>query len=199
MDPQDLPRNQAEPFSQPSGKETPNNSGSGSKSSDTSPFFVFALVVFLGILIGRIVWTGGAPGVGAEFPPLTAAGWIHGPAPAPDDFAGKVVVFDCWASWCGPCVAALPELAKLYPQLQEKGVVLIGLTPEPAGDLPSIARTLDNAGATWPVGYGVEDAFDSLDVQGMPTYFVFDKSGTLAWSSHSHRELMRAVTDALAD
>ena len=51
------------------------------------------------------------------------------------DYAGKVVVVNLWATWCGPCRVEIPELIKLGDEYKERGVELIGVTTEdPAED-----------------------------------------------------------------
>src|SRR2546421_1154300 len=44
------------------------------------------------------------------------------------DMKGKVVIIDCWATWCGPCVAELPALKKLYQKLHERGLEVVGVS-----------------------------------------------------------------------
>ena len=41
---------------------------------------------------------------------------------------GKVVVIDFWATWCGPCVAEMPKMKKLYAEYKDKGVEFIGVS-----------------------------------------------------------------------
>ena len=41
---------------------------------------------------------------------------------------GKVVVIDFWATWCGPCVAEMPTMKKLYAEYKDKGVEFIGVS-----------------------------------------------------------------------
>jgi thiol-disulfide isomerase/thioredoxin len=40
---------------------------------------------------------------------------------------GEVYVFECWATWCGPCVAAIPHLNALHQKMGPKGVVITGV------------------------------------------------------------------------
>ena len=42
-----------------------------------------------------------------------------------DSYRGKPVLLDLWATWCGPCVAALPQLAQIYQDAKDKGLVLL--------------------------------------------------------------------------
>lgn len=45
-----------------------------------------------------------------------------------DEFRGKVVVLNFWASWCPPCIEELPSLMRMQTELQNKGVVVVGIS-----------------------------------------------------------------------
>lgn len=49
---------------------------------------------------------------------------------------GKVVLIDFWATWCGPCVAELPNVKKVYADYHEKGFEVVGITLENPGANP---------------------------------------------------------------
>lgn len=77
----------------------------------------------------------GGPKVG-DFPPLlSATALLQAPAGATLDAAslrGQVAVLEFWATWCGPCVAAVPHLNKLADQFKDKPVRFIAITAEAA-------------------------------------------------------------------
>ncbi|HUU60449.1 MAG TPA: TlpA disulfide reductase family protein, partial [Phycisphaerae bacterium] len=56
----------------------------------------------------------------------------------PKDLAGKVVVIDFWATWCGPCVAEIPHMKKVYAEYKPKGVEFVGISLDQAGDLDKL-------------------------------------------------------------
>jgi thiol-disulfide isomerase/thioredoxin len=125
------------------------------------------------------------------------AGWLN---ERPDDLAGKVVLVDVWAWWCGPCMADMPHMVELYNKYAEHGVVFIGLTPDPPGELPNIQAVVDgHPGMKWPIGYGAEPLLEKLGWdRAVPTYLLVDKRGEIAWSSHSQRLLEDQLVRLLA-
>ena len=88
---------------------------------------------------------------------------------------GNVVLIEFWASWCRPCVEALPHIQKLHEELNEKGLVVLGINSEPAEvarrfvqDNGYTFRTLIDEGKT---------AWGPYNVQGIPTTLVVDREG----------------------
>lgn len=73
--------------------------------------------------------------IGDAFPPLAAAGLVNlgGDAESPAT-AGKVVLVDFWASWCAPCKASFPMMARLHKDFAARGLVIIavGVDEKPA-------------------------------------------------------------------
>src|SRR5947209_18916792 len=108
-----------------------------------------SLFVILGLLAAaRVATAQGAPAdptlyIGDPAPPLAISKWVQG-EPVPQFEKGKIYVIEFWATWCGPCVQAIPRLARLQEQYKDKGVIFIGIdSAEPDGAAkvpPFVAR-----------------------------------------------------------
>jgi thiol-disulfide isomerase/thioredoxin len=66
--------------------------------------------------------------VGDTFPAFDTGSLVSLSGGALPATAGKVVLVDFWASWCAPCKASFPALAKLHQELSARGVVVIGVS-----------------------------------------------------------------------
>lgn len=100
---------------------------------------------------------------------------------------GKVVVVDFWATWCGPCVAKMPELIKLYDEFKGKGVEFVGVSldaSEKEGGLKRLREFVAEKKVTWPMYYlgnGWESDFSkNWGILSIPSVWIVDKQGNLA-------------------
>jgi thiol-disulfide isomerase/thioredoxin len=96
---------------------------------------------------------------------------------------GKVVLIDFWGTWCGPCVKKLPALEALHKKYRDRGLVVIGVHSEQAGDL--VAEFLDKEPLSFPIAVDTGDTAKSYAVDSWPTYFLIDKAGKAQWGFSS--------------
>jgi thiol-disulfide isomerase/thioredoxin len=94
------------------------------------------------------------------------------------DQEGKVVVLDFWATWCGPCVAALPKINETTAKYKEKGVVFQAVNQ---GEEASIAKEfLAAQKLDVPVILDQEGKVGTLfKVEGIPQTVIIDKTGKI--------------------
>lgn len=166
---------------------------------------LLGLVLLIAVVAMLVSSRGGTQGdlipVGTPLPPLMAEGWINSPSVvAREKLAGKVVVVDCWATWCPPCRAAMPHLAKLYKEYQPRGVAFVGLTSEAEADRAKIEQFVSTVeGFEWPVGYGAGPTLDMLGIEVLPTLIVFDRNGQVTWSGTEVSGLAVAIAKAIGE
>jgi thiol-disulfide isomerase/thioredoxin len=135
---------------------------------------------------------------GRPLPPLEAAGWLNTDQPVTaDELLGKVVLVDFWVTTCGPCVAAMPALGSLQERYRLNDVVVIGLTPESAGEAQLEQFLKNRPRMDWPIGYGAVSVFNHMGIFATPTYVVYDRNGRSTWGGHSLAQAEDAIVEAL--
>jgi thiol-disulfide isomerase/thioredoxin len=133
-------------------------------------------------------------------PPLEVTGWLNAPTPpTAASLRGKVVLIDCWATWCGYCLEEMPDLIDFYHKYHGQGLELIGLTPEVNEEVPQVASYVASMpGLDWPIGYGAMIPLDLMSIEAYPTLILFDRTGRAVWVGYGMSGLEEAVVQALA-
>ena len=134
-----------------------------------------ALVLALGILAScALPASAGQIEPGAPLPSMQNKG-LEGALP---ELKGKVVLVDFWASWCGPCKKAMPELNTFHREYGGKGLVVLGV------NMDDKAADKDRFVAANPVEFPlVRDArheyVKTIEPKSMPTTLLVDKKGVV--------------------
>lgn len=130
-----------------------------------------------------------APGDAISAEALAKAEFVKGEAPAAWE-PGKVYVLECWATWCGPCIAAIPHVDGLYDKYHEKGLNVIGVNVfEDGRDKVAGFVKKKGDGMSYPVAYtGKGGAFEKdwlqpAGINSIPHAFVV-KDGRLLFGTH---------------
>jgi len=99
---------------------------------------------------------------------------------------GKVVVIDFWATWCGPCIAEMPKMKKLYADYKDKGVEFIGVSldqPKEKGGLDALKKYVKENDIQWPQYYQgnfwQSEFSKGWGVNSIPCVFLVDQQGNL--------------------
>jgi thiol-disulfide isomerase/thioredoxin len=113
---------------------------------------------------------------GKPMPKLDVTDWINGQV-KPQDMKGKVVVVDFYATWCGPCMAAIPHNNELLKNYKDKGLVIVGVCTSKRGQ-EKMAQTVKERGIEYPTASDPELASEKAwHVRYYPTYAIVDRKG----------------------
>jgi thiol-disulfide isomerase/thioredoxin len=150
--------------------------------------------------------------VGKVPPPLAVAKWVKGTALSKFE-PGKVYVVDFWATWCGPCKAAIPHLTRLQKEHAGKveviGVsILEHMTDETdTSYMEKVAKFVDLMGDQMDYRVAVDGPEKTMDktwfkptgTGGIPTAYIIDQQGRVAWTGIGSPDTVSRIVGLVLD
>jgi thiol-disulfide isomerase/thioredoxin len=103
-----------------------------------------------------------------------------------EQYRGRVVLVDFWATWCPPCNEEMPWLVKVAAEYGPRGVAFVAISQDDAEDAPSVVpayvQRLPALGAS--VAFGRPEVGEAYQVEALPTLYVIDAKGRVV-ASHT--------------
>lgn len=131
------------------------------------------------LIFSLAVFAGDSPKIGQPAPEFSGT-TIDGKRIELNDFKGKVVLIDFWASWCGPCREEMPFLIELYYHYHKSPFEIIAVNID---DKTENARKFMNQLSEKIYFTIVQDSKQQIpplyQIKGMPTSIVLDKKGII--------------------
>jgi peroxiredoxin len=138
--------------------------------------------------------------VGKTFPDFAESD-LEGKPLSIAKYHGKVVLLDFWATWCGPCLAELPNVVASYKKYHEKGFEIIGISLDRPDSLDKLKAFTKEHEMPWAQFYDGKYWANKLavryQIQAIPATFLLDGEGRIIGRDLRGPALDRAVAKAL--
>ena len=131
--------------------------------------------------------------VGDDAPPLAGGDWVKG-EPVTEFEEGKVYVMEMWATWCGPCIAAIPHVTELQHKYKDDGLIVIGQNVwenQPDNVKPFVDKMGDKMdyrvvmdSPSGQDGAMANTWMRAAGQNGIPCSFIINQEGKIAWIGH---------------
>ena len=112
-----------------------------------------------------------------------------------------MVIVDFWATWCGPCVASMPELIQLYEDHHDQGLEIIGISLD--DNRKQLESFIEQKELPWPTIFTDPEGKEAWDnplatyygVSAIPTTFLVGRDGNVVATDLFGESLHEAVVE----
>ena len=139
-------------------------------------------------------------------PPVTAPGFsltdMDGEQHTLDDYRGKVIMLNLWATWCPPCRREIPSMESIFQDLRDKGFVVLAVNQFETPDHVFSYMGQLSVYPTFPILFDQDSKVSELyGVKGLPTTLLINRQGQVAYRAIGGRDFdhprVRAIVNQL--
>ena len=117
-----------------------------------------------------------------------------------EDFRGRVVMLNFWATWCPPCRREMPSMQRLYEKYRERGLTVVAVNQFEDPDLVFEFTGRLSLEPTFPILFDRESRVsEQYGVKGLPTTYLLDKAGRIQFRAIGGREFDHPEVEALIE
>jgi thiol-disulfide isomerase/thioredoxin len=139
-------------------------------------------------------------------PPVTAPDFsledIDGKQHTLDDYRGKVIMINLWATWCPPCLREIPSMESIFQDLGDKGFVVLAINQFETPDHVFAYMGQLSVYPTFPILFDRDSKVSDLyGVKGLPTTLIINRQGQVVYRAVGGRNFdhpqVRAIVNEL--
>ncbi|MDZ4792991.1 MAG: TlpA disulfide reductase family protein [Bacteroidota bacterium] len=97
-------------------------------------------------------------------------------------YKGKTVFVNFWATWCKPCIAEMPSIQKLQTRLKNENIIFLLASNEDVNEIEEFKNVKD-----YTFNYARIENFESQNIQAIPTTLIYNREGKLVFSEMGAR------------
>jgi thiol-disulfide isomerase/thioredoxin len=118
-----------------------------------------------------------------QIPEVSADAWLNCDGPQTlAGLRGNVVLIECWATWCMPCVQGIPHMNEMHARYSEKGLRILSFTNESLAKVQSFQKRARTA-IEYPIGAG-SSVSEQYGVRSIPHAILVGRDGQPIWQGH---------------
>jgi peroxiredoxin/TolA-binding protein len=126
---------------------------------------------------------------------------VDGKKLSPEQYRGKVLLLDFWATWCAPCRQEMPNVIEVYDKYNEKGFEIVGISLDRSR--ADFDRYVEKNEMNWPQFFDGKfwqnEVATLYGVKSIPATYLIDKKGKIRYKSLRGHQLEVAVKELLAE
>jgi len=153
---------------------------------------------------GRAAASGASPrgAAAVSFVPIKGKN-LDGKNVSSNDYRGKVLLIDFWATWCGPCMKEMPNVVAAYGKYRDQGFEVLGVSLDNEGKEKKIKSVMVKANMTWEQvydggGWKAKNA-KANNVSSIPMTFLLDRAGTVRYKGLRGEALEEKIAELLEE
>lgn len=120
-----------------------------------------------------------------------------------EDFKGKVLLVDFWASWCGPCMMEMPNIVKAYAEFHGQGFEVLGVSLDSTETESKMKTVIDRFAMPWPHYYDGRgwnaEPVKLNGVKGIPHAVLLDRQGAPRYANLHGDKLFKRIKELLGE
>ncbi|WP_430817375.1 TlpA disulfide reductase family protein [Carboxylicivirga sp. RSCT41] len=121
-----------------------------------------------------------------------------------DELKGEeVTIIDFWASWCKPCMKAMPQIDEIFKEYGSKGLAVIGVNTDGPRSISKVLPLSKTLKISYPIISDIDnELLNELNISVLPTLLMINKDGDIiyrheGWTAGDEKKLVQQINSII--